>query len=235
MKLIQLGKGNYSVKVDDEDYDKLSKYNWQLSNKRAANKYAVRDIYPNSKRTTVRMHRIIMNLTDLKLVVDHIDGDGLNNQKSNLRIATPGQNCANRQPSINRNYLGVSPPTTNCKLWRARCKQQVIQARTEVEAALLYNEMAIKTHGEFARLNVVTEKDKKKSDEYINALPIIIPDTETHKTCKKCNEHKERKMYNNQKNSKDGKQPICKQCCNKYQKYKREKIGEKIYRICKLT
>lgn len=80
MKEIKLTQG-YATKVDDEDFEKLNKVNWYVS------------IYKNHARAEsrqwikgklVRMHRIIINCPE-DLVVDHIDGDSLNNQKDNLR------------------------------------------------------------------------------------------------------------------------------------------------------
>lgn len=91
MKEIKL-KGNNVALVDDEDYDKISSYNWSVITCKTT-KYAKR--YCGSGYINGRsMHRMIMQPPD-NLVVDHKDGNGLNNQKSNLRICTRGQNISN--------------------------------------------------------------------------------------------------------------------------------------------
>lgn len=103
------------------------------------------------------MHRLILGLQDKpELKGDHIDGNGLNNQRSNLRIATTGQNNCNRQTQ--KKYLGVYFNNSR-EHWVAECqsKGQVYRKirDTEEEAALAYNEMASLYHGEFAKLNIV--------------------------------------------------------------------------------
>lgn len=76
---------------DIEDYDKVSKFCWSIDNKG----YFLTHDYNNNYRT-IRLHRLIMDLTDSKLQVDHINHDVSDNRKSNLRIVTNGQNSQNR-------------------------------------------------------------------------------------------------------------------------------------------
>ncbi len=104
------------------------------------------------------MHRQIMN-APAGLVVDHIDGNGLNNRKSNLRVCTQGQNSLNSRPRRNcsSRYKGVSFYKRD-KIWQA---QIFYNFRTinigrfddEVEAALAYDRKAEELFGEFAYLN----------------------------------------------------------------------------------
>ena len=85
--------GTYSATVDDDLYDDLIKYNWSISN----NGYAQRRIIkPDGSKSTISMHRQIMELTfgDNKCV-DHINGNRLDNQKSNLRVCTHTENLHN--------------------------------------------------------------------------------------------------------------------------------------------
>lgn len=83
MITIKLNK-YYVVKVDDEDYDKLIKYKWYCAQRRDGEyMYAARGHYGKHCKL-ILMHRVIMDIPS-GLVVDHIDHDGLNNQKSNLR------------------------------------------------------------------------------------------------------------------------------------------------------
>lgn len=110
------------------------------------------------------MHRLILKMTDSKILVDHEDGDGLNNQRGNIRIANKSQNAANRQKatSATSKYLGVHIHYAyggKYKYIYASCmkdgKNYNIKCSSEIEAALKYNELAIMHHGEFARLNII--------------------------------------------------------------------------------
>ena len=110
------------------------------------------------------MHRIIMN-TPPYMQVDHIDHNGLNNQKDNLRNCSHAENMCNRRSSGGSQYLGVSQHrvSANGKVYlyfqayiQADNKNMYIGSfSTEDEAAIAYNEAAHKYHGEFANLNIV--------------------------------------------------------------------------------
>lgn len=158
MKEIKLSQGKVAL-VDDEDYDKISQYPW-YANKQGNSYYAiVHNGYLDGKRVLLKMHRVIMGITNPKIFVDHKDSDGLNNQKYNLRTATVSQNAANKA-----SYRGVSKykgVTKEGKYWKAMCTKDGISHRkkcsTEIEAALWYNQKATELHGEFAKLNIVYE------------------------------------------------------------------------------
>lgn len=88
MKKIQLTQG-YETLVDDKDYPGLCKFKWYFSQG-----YAKRDTYKNGKRYNFLLHRLILKPPHL-LFVDHINHNGLDNQRSNLRIVTHTQNMRN--------------------------------------------------------------------------------------------------------------------------------------------
>jgi hypothetical protein len=92
MKKIQLFNGSHA-KVDSDDYQDLSKFHWYTM----ANKYAGTRI--NGKLTY--MHRFIMG-NPPGAEIDHIDGDGLNNQKSNLRLCTHKENLRAMNRIVNK-------------------------------------------------------------------------------------------------------------------------------------
>jgi hypothetical protein len=99
MKEIKLTKG-MSALVDDDDCEWISKSKWRAHTTPAnLSSYAIRNIrLSKNKRSSSRMHVEIMKKHGLYvdgLQVDHIDGNGLNNQKSNLRMCTQSQNCSN--------------------------------------------------------------------------------------------------------------------------------------------
>lgn len=99
------------------------------------------------------MHAFLMRPPS-PLEVDHRDGDGLNNQRGNLRVCTHAQNMANRRAYGVSRYLGVSYTDRPSKPWTASCKGRHIGSfDREIEAALAYDLVAEQVHGPFARFN----------------------------------------------------------------------------------
>lgn len=99
--------------VDDEDYKYLSQWKW-FARETAGIFYASRNskkgelgYVDRDHRQLIHMHRIIIN-TPQQMVTDHIDHDGLNNQKRNLRIVSPRQNNQNQNRITSSKYPGVS-------------------------------------------------------------------------------------------------------------------------------
>lgn len=113
MKEIPLSKG-YVALVDDADYEILSKYRWWFSRcKGHSIGYAVRCFTIKGKRHSIMMHRFLMTPADSQQC-DHIDGNGLNNQRNNLRNCSHMDNHRNLN-THKSNLLGVkgiSQPTT---------------------------------------------------------------------------------------------------------------------------
>lgn len=96
MKQIPLTQG-YAALVDDADYEVLSSFKWH-ANVFHHTVYADRfGPWVGGKRVRIRMHRAILGVTDPTIHVDHVDHNGLNNQRSNLRPCTQSQNQANCQ------------------------------------------------------------------------------------------------------------------------------------------
>ena len=159
MREIPLSQGKFA-KVDDDDFQRISKYKWSY-----INGYAKRAQYrEDGERRLYGLHRFIMGLSmESDLMVDHINGDKLDNRKENLRICTKGQNNNNHGPK-NRlgkstsKYKGVSYKKDTVKKWRARIAvegREINLGRfsSEIEAARAYNDAAIKYFGEYAWLN----------------------------------------------------------------------------------
>lgn len=161
MKRIALSQGAYAI-VDDCDYAFLSQWKWTLW-KTAGRTYAYRQTSRTTGRKTVYMHAVVAACKGLPTQrVDHVDNDGLNNRRRNLRQATQSQNGMNRgRPRHNTTgYKGVSP-TTNSDRFRARItinrrERQIGVFDTALEAAHAYDEEALSLYGSFARLNFPT-------------------------------------------------------------------------------
>lgn len=117
MKEIVLTKGQVAL-VDDEDFERLNSVKWHARKKRNTF-YALRCITvgPNNKRKTQYMHQMLIECPE-GMETDHVDGNGLNNQKDNLRIVTKRQNQQNRHCSKKTNTpeLGGEKIEKNGKL-----------------------------------------------------------------------------------------------------------------------
>jgi hypothetical protein len=153
-KRIPLSKGLEAI-VDDEDYEWLSAYNWHVIDGGSGLKYAVRSLH-NQK---TKMHRLIMDAKKGQ-TVDHINGDGLDNRRCNLRFATMKQQQANsKKRKGSSKYKGVHWSEYHHK-WCACFHRDgktihLGYYATEIEAARDYNEVVAAVDGEFARLNDV--------------------------------------------------------------------------------
>lgn len=155
MKEITLTKGKIAL-VDDEDYGRLCDYSWYYRHGRQTGYAARKDSDGDNPNAQVFMHVQIMRYPDM--IIDHIDGNGLNNQKTNLRLVTNQQNMFNL-PAQGK-YKGVCWSNHHGKF-----KAQIMVDKkkinlgyfdTDVEPALVYNEAATKYFGEYARLNKFT-------------------------------------------------------------------------------
>lgn len=157
MKTIPLTKGMVAL-VDDEDYQLISKYKWYATLNEDGKHYAKRR---TSTKHQVYLHREIMKASS-GVEIDHIDGNGLNNQKSNLRYCIRRQNAMNtikRKPSATSKYKGVCWHKGG-KKWQSQIHpsgRSILLGlfKNEIDAAIAYNKAAMKHYGEFARLNNV--------------------------------------------------------------------------------
>ncbi len=146
---IALTKGKFAV-VDAADYAYLSQFRWHATECRGRF-YAATVIDSKS----VAMHRMLMSPPH-GMVVDHIDGNGLNNRRANLRLCTPTQNRRNTRPRRRTSaFLGVSRRGDKY-LARIKHRNRSLYLGlfdTEVEAACARDEKAKQLFGEFAWLN----------------------------------------------------------------------------------
>jgi hypothetical protein len=157
MKEIPLTRGQFAL-VDDEDFEYLNQWKWITTD----NGYARRTEYKNGTQKPVNMHVLIAS-PSLGMLVDHINGNKLDNRRENLRICTNTENRRNISKYKNNTsgYKGVTWHKQHRK-WYA----QIVPLRKNIflglfsdakEAARAYDAAAKKYFGQFARLNFPKE------------------------------------------------------------------------------
>jgi len=152
------GAGMFAL-VDDDMHELLSKYPWNshrgyaMSGNKAAKELGSRS-----------MHRVV-NKTRDGVLTDHIDGDTLNNQRSNLRDVTPTQNMMNSSKQFNKNgkYKGAYWDNVS-HLWIGKIivNGKIVSLgtyHTQRDAAIAYNNAATNYFGEYAKLNKIPDHD----------------------------------------------------------------------------
>jgi len=156
--------GNQIAIIDRKDYKMVNEYHWVLDVRKNGRRYARATIKIGVNNFKyIYMHRLIMGFPKKK-TVDHIDHDGLNNCRKNLRIASNAQNLCNVkvQAGSKTGYKGVYkyPPHR----YNGKYSTQIFSNgkrifggyfKTAEDAARKYNELAIKYHGEYAFLNKI--------------------------------------------------------------------------------
>jgi len=148
----------FEAVVDKSDIPLIELANWHVR-KDSSNNYAARNLPKdkNGRRGAISMHRVIMGIpTDFE--VDHIDGNGLNNRKENLRLVSRSQNQSNRKvSSLSLSGLkGVSPYRRN-GTWHARISVNGKRIclgyyKTPEAAHAAYCEASQKFHGIYGRI-----------------------------------------------------------------------------------
>lgn len=156
MKYIELSRGFKAI-VDDEDYEMLIKYKWYVAITPRIN-YARTFLKDElGKWHGVLIHRMILGLViNNSVCVDHINHDGLDNRKINLRPASYSQNGMNRrknQIAISK-YKGVCKTSDN-KAWQAQIRKEgklfyLGRFKTEDEAANIYKKTAGELFGDYS-------------------------------------------------------------------------------------
>ena len=157
MAEIKLTKGKYAL-VDDADFEWLNQWKWHL----VFGKYAAHRLPPDERYAHgkyIYMHRLIMDTPD-NMDTDHINGDGLDNRRSNLRTCTTSQNLMNRMGSSITGYKGVAPQ--GAKFTARYCGRANGKTNTKylglfdtaLLAAKAYDDYVYNLFGEFAYLNL---------------------------------------------------------------------------------
>ena len=160
-RLIELTFGKYAI-VDAQDYDRLSKYKW-FALERGRSLYA-KTFLLNGK--PLHMHRLVTSAPP-HLVVDHINHNGLDNRKQNLRLCTHAQNQKNTRPRSGgtSKYKGVHWEKTKkkfrAKIMYNRKSIHLGYFDDEIAAAKAYDKKAKELFGEYAYLNFPDKANSK--------------------------------------------------------------------------
>lgn len=152
-KLVKCSRDLVAV-VDDEDWPLVSRHRWQA--------HPIRSNYGGFYVKCSKlgyMHRAILRAPK-GMLVDHIDGNGLNNRRSNLRLATRQQNCVNRRRgyTTRSGYRGVYPTDRPNRTWTVEItvngrRYRLGRFDDKVAAAREYDALALEHFGEYAVLN----------------------------------------------------------------------------------
>lgn len=151
-KNLKLSNGGYTI-IDNIDYELVKNYKWYKIKKR--NTWYARTCI---QKKCVYIHRLIMNHPE-GMMIDHLDGNALNNRRNNLRICTVGQNNRNtrKRKGGTSKYKGVSWCKEKMK-WVAHIKVNYKSKNmgcfnNEIEAAEAYNKAALLHFGDYAYIN----------------------------------------------------------------------------------
>lgn len=184
MKTILIkNKNRGKILIDDEDFEIVSKYSWSIHKRKGHYLYAITsvdkktsDMYGGYEcnsvghytkkngevseyrrfRYRLLLHRLILGKST-KLEIDHVNGNGLDNRKENLRVCEHKHNMYNKKLYKN-NTSGYKGVTKSGNKWGSSIKHEgrhihLGNFENKIDAALAYNKAAINYFGEFARIN----------------------------------------------------------------------------------
>ncbi len=192
----------YDVQIDDEDWDKVKGYTWYVDMpyfiKKGRYKIQASYYFPDKTHKTIILSRVIMGVafSDKDVIVDHIDGNTLDNRKQNLRVCNNTQNCWNQKRPKNSKtgYKGVCYDKT-CNKYRAYLTKHRKRCNlgyyvSPEEAAKAYDKGALLCYGEYARLNFdaasYTEQDIQWAKEHLENNTSVLK----NRSSKYCGVHR---------------------------------------------
>lgn len=156
IELVRKNEENRFCIIDKKDYNIVKDYRWKVS--QDSNTFYVQG-RKNGKGHPIPIHRVLFNLTDSKTTVDHINGNGLDNRRQNLRVCTQLEN--NKNAKIRKDntsgYKGVHKMKNR---YSARIQSNgkritIGYYDTAEDAAKAYNDYSLKLHGNYGKLNEI--------------------------------------------------------------------------------
>lgn len=167
-RLIPLTQGKFAI-VDAEDFEWLNQWRWYVK-KGWSTFYVARNKWvAKGKKCTIRIHREILNPNQMQ-EVDHINGNGLDNRRCNLRAVDKSQNQMNhgkyRKSSSKHKGVSFHKPTSKWQVSISirKTRKYIGLFESEIKAAQSYNEAVKRYFGEFARLNIIEEVPEEYSN-----------------------------------------------------------------------
>ena len=168
--LVTCATGNFPntfAKIDPDFAEVALRYKWWVSHgpyKKGRRGHFYAAARNSGESHTIKMHRLVIN-AEPGQIVDHINGDTLDNRRCNLRIVTPQQNCQNSSALLpgrgTSDYKGVSWSKVSKKwvatIFHSRKQIYIGLFDNELDAALAYDAKAIEIHGEYAKTNFDAE------------------------------------------------------------------------------
>ena len=157
---------------DLEDYEKIKDYSWSIDTQG----YVVSNLFGDCKHTTVKLHRLIMGVSQSDIQVDHIDHKKYDNRKKNLRLVNNQQNCMNRSLQ-NNNTSGTAGVTYNkdSGTWTSRIyyKNETIYLgcyHTKEQAIAVRKQAENDYYGEYSYSNSVlrSKEDRPQPKHFTN-------------------------------------------------------------------
>lgn len=153
--------GDFIAVIDAADSERVLPLRWTIRRRRGCATYVYHHWNRAGEKGAIALHRFIMEPGPEK-VVDHRDGDGLNNRRANLRVCDSGDNAKNRRKFVGGNrFKGVRPRRGHFEVTIRRGGVQSFVGiyHDEVTAALAYDIAAFAAHGEFAAPNFDPQRD----------------------------------------------------------------------------
>lgn len=154
--------------IDDEDFEKIKNFSWHVIKSPYTMYVSAMKKEYGKPYTAILLHRLVMGASK-GMEVDHINGNGLDNRKINLRMCSQSQNQANRQKTskhMSSKFKGVYWCKRQ-KRWVAKIdcnskRHYIGSFVNETDAAVAYNKKSAELFGDFSRINEIGDFSLKK-------------------------------------------------------------------------
>jgi len=163
--------------ISEEDYENVRKYNWTLKEKERSGGTKLQYLfsgYYDGKAISLNMHELIKGQPPDDHIIDHIDHNGINNRRENLRFATLSQNSQNRQkqPGTTSQYIGVTLLVKSTNMWKANFSRTYLGTfDNEKDAAQKYDTYVLVALGKDSQTNGFVQYEDVKNLTIEDVVP----------------------------------------------------------------